>query len=181
MSKLNLGLLIMKDIDNNYGQSTTFAHIRANVITFDAEDNKPRNLIHSSIDMKDYQYFDGLVATCQMDSCKTDDGPYGFNIEYRDIHSAQYNKINKMAKTLKKIHNKMNKMDDEIGRPKSFGEFVIRFAKAIGVKTIVFHDDYENINPRYPDNSYQYVKNMNESIELIDDMASELQKKLANK
>jgi hypothetical protein len=62
---------------------------------------------------------------------------YGWSYEYHNVYSINNDKVHRMAKTLKTIEKRMDKLRDTQGRPKTFGQFVAHVAKAIGATMLV--------------------------------------------
>lgn len=61
---------------------------------------------------------------------------YGWSIEY-DPHTVDLVRAEKMVKTLRKIHKRLEAMAKEWGNPETFGAFALRVLKAIGAKGFV--------------------------------------------
>jgi len=92
-------------------------------------------------DEYDGPLYANLQARCQGDdnSRKREAGReqvYGFDFEYHDVYSVDLRKAERMAKTLKAVSVKLDKINETRGYVQSFGEYVGRIAEAIGAKGI---------------------------------------------
>lgn len=172
MSK-NIAILINRRIEKNFN-FRNYAHLLASVIYFDKDSRKPRNWGEYD-GKKDFEYFHNLFADCQMSA--DNDHAYGFKVSYHEPFRVDIRNCEKMVKTLRKIEKKINKLNDEFGEPRTFGEYVSRFAKAVGAKTVIFYEDYDNINLSYDNNHYREYK-VGVATGVIDNMANECIKEI---
>lgn len=172
--KVKYGILIRKKI-TNLPSDAKIARFFADVITFNEDDGKPRNFRFSSVENKDYQFFDGLTATCHISDDDTE--PYGYRVEYFSPYTVEQKDAERMYKTLKKINNKMKKFENEFGSHKSFGEYVSRFAKAVGAKVVVFYEDFDNAHSNYTYNNFLEYK-PGKAVEIVDEFVDKEAKKL---
>ena len=160
-------LLVNKSENDAIKENDKFINYNLTVVYL-SENKKPRNVRHSEFDGdKPYKFFDniqvsGLVSTGH-------ERAFGFHVEYRDVFSVKQNSVEKMYKTLKKINKKLNKYDNEDGRTDNFGTFVYRAAKAMGIKKIIFHNDYNNIHSHYDRNEYT-IYTLSKGIEILNKM-----------
>jgi hypothetical protein len=76
---------------------------------------------------------------------------YGWSVEYRNVFSVELREAERMAKTLKTIHARMEKADQTYGRPATFGAYLARVAVAIGADTF--------IRPDGPQRGWSYAEN----------------------
>ena len=73
---------------------------------------------------------------------------YAWHIEYRDITVRYVQEAEAYARTLKLIDRKMQKLADEFGRPTTFGQHLLRIAKAIGATQFVLPNKPDRYNDR---------------------------------
>lgn len=145
---LNLGLLIEQFCNSGiYGRK--YGHVRCSVIKVE-EDEKIKNINSMNmIGVKHNQYYDKLIIDCQTDN--EADHTYGWNIEYYNPLYVKYEEAYKMYRTLNYIHNKLAKMEEEIGKPANYAQFVLRVAKILKIDWFVFNEsefpvsDYRNM------------------------------------
>lgn len=163
-NKTKFGILIRKKI-TDMPDDKQICRFFADVITF-GDDGKPRNPRWDFLNDKDYQFFEDLTATCYISNDGMDT-PYGYHVEYFSPYSVELRDAEKMYKTLKKINNKLKKMESEFGTHKSFGEYVSRFAKAVGAKVVVFYENFDPKEANYSRNEYIEYK-PGKAIEKID-------------
>jgi hypothetical protein len=79
----------------------------------------------------------GLHISCQGDrqsQTRTDrpEPVYGFSCEYRDVYQIDARKATRMAKTLTRVNAKLEKLSEQRGYVKTFGEYCGRVAEALG-------------------------------------------------
>ena len=162
--------ILIRVSNHSWPSSDKFARFFADVITF-GEDGTPRNCSDLDVE-KDYKYYPNFTATCFVSS--DNDDYYGARVEYFDPYVVDMNTAEKMYKTLKKVNNKLRKYNNDFGSYKTFGEYVSRFAKAVGAKLVVFYDDYDAIHSNYKLNSYREYK-PGEAVKIIDDFVERVQ------
>lgn len=68
---------------------------------------------------------------------------YGWEIHYRDVHSIDRRRAERMARTLKSIEARMERTNAKYGRATTFGGYVLRVADAIGATRIVLREASE--------------------------------------
>jgi hypothetical protein len=126
-------------------RSHGYFHLRASVCT-DSRERNPQERERFPYGCSDrYQgpYYSGLEAGCQGDSGsqKSPDrgtAVYGFNqLEYRDEHSIDLGKAERMVKTLKAIERKLAKLAEVRGYARTYPEYIGRLAEVLGAKGIV--------------------------------------------
>lgn len=64
---------------------------------------------------------------------------WGFDIQAEDIGYAKADRLENIAKILRSIERKMEKMSQVEGPSQSFGAYVNRFGRAIGAKKVVIN------------------------------------------
>lgn len=127
---------------------TGTAYVKASVITL--ENNKPRNLVNDW-DSKANQFYLNLCLQGHIHN----NGIVSHGIEYIDVLSIDYDRANKMAKTLKTIGNKIAKMEDaRVSARSTFEQQLLDFATAIKAEFIVTYDDHSN-SSSYDDSTYK--------------------------
>ncbi len=113
-----------------------FGHITLDLVYVKSEQG--RN--NSSIGFYD-NYFDqkhkykGLKVTCQMDG--ESELPYAWKLSvdsYLGSQEVTLEKAERIIKTLRPIHRKMNKISDVEGDTNSFEEFIFRLVRVLNVK-----------------------------------------------
>jgi hypothetical protein len=98
-------------------------------------------------------WFYNLEISCQTDAehlrnfAKGDDPyarriSYAWDCEYRNMYSVNAARAGAMHKTLTAIDRKREKIAAEFGNPTTFWQFALHCAKAMGIKSVVKHDDY---------------------------------------
>lgn len=110
--------------------------------------NKPRNFGMNEWDNPKNQLLANLEAYIYAGT------PKQWDLEYRDIFSADLREIKRMAKTLEKAQRFLQKKIDQDGYPTSFGQYVARVAQAFGIKTILFYGDH-SASSNYDDSTYR--------------------------
>jgi hypothetical protein len=64
--------------------------------------------------------------------------PYGWTLCYLQPYRVDLGNVERMHKTLKTIQRKLDAMTENEGCATSFGQYVVRFARAIGARKILF-------------------------------------------
>jgi len=145
-------LLITQSEDNGT------KYITARVVTL--ENNKPRN-ISSSIyyDTPKNQYYANLTLKAHISNDYVDLGLVVHGLSYSDVYTAELSHCEAMFKTLKRITDKIEKIDQTriYNGPKPFAQSILDFATVIKAEYIVFYKT-ENIRSRYDDNDYRLYK-----------------------
>lgn len=80
---------------------------------------------------------------------------YGWEVVYRDVWSVTARRAEVMHKTLRMIEKRMTETAEQIGRPGSFGEFLVHFALAIKAKGFVRCT--ENRGWNYSDSEHRFM------------------------
>ena len=142
---------------DTYQRSGTH-YVVARVITL--ENNKPRNLSGNYLfDIPKTQYYSNLTLKAHYATDYNDLGLVMHGIEYTDVLSIDQNKAEAMAKTLKRISLKIQKLDETriYSGSKTYAQTVLDFAAAINAEFIVFYkSDHHNSN--YDSNDYRLYK-----------------------
>lgn len=96
-----------------------------------------------------------LVIGAQYDGATANHDPYGWDVEYRDVFSADLRRVEGMVKTLRKIERGLEKLRGEWGYPDTFAAYVTRVAKVLGIATFGYkHDGRESF---YDGNDYRWT------------------------
>lgn len=148
--RITLGILFQETVKNHLNIS--YGHIRGNIIK--VKEKGIENI--GSFDLmgtRQTQYYSDLQIRCQSD--ETIEHTYAWSVEYYSPISVKYKEAFLMYKTLGSINKRLSKMEQEIGEPTSFTQFVLRAAKIIGVKWFVFNrtthevTDYRNMDLKF--------------------------------
>lgn len=118
---------------------------------------------------------DGLTAISQGtdgDATKHERGRhvYGWEVVYRDQSRISLRRIGNMAKTLRTVDRRMSREDEKNGPPESFGQFLGRFACAVGAVGFVVRKGPNN-GWSYDDNAHR-IMTIREGIEHANFMIS---------
>ena len=132
-------------------------YITARVITL--ENNKPRNITDSFLfDTPKTQYYANLTLKAHYSNDYSDLSLVIHGIEYTDVLSIDQLKAEYMAKTLKRIGVKIEKLDNGrvySGR-KTYAQTVLDLAAAINAEFIVIQ--WSGNSGSYDDNEYRLYK-----------------------
>lgn len=79
-----------------------------------------------------------LRISCQGNVEQRDRGVYAWETEYYEASYIDLPRVRAMAKTLETIDRGMKRMAKEWGDPSTYGQYVLRVAKAIGAKELIF-------------------------------------------
>lgn len=132
-------------------------YIKASVITL--VNNKPRNLVGICFfDTPKTQYYENLTLTAHYSANFSDSGLVMHGIEYTDVLSIDQYKAEYMAKTLKRIGTKIQKLDDSriYSGNKTYAQTVLDFAAAINAEFIVIQQSGNSSS--YDNNEYRLHK-----------------------
>jgi len=80
---------------------------------------------------------------------------YGWEVAYRDVYKIGYARAQRMVATLHKVSNGLAKLERDMGAPQTFGDYMARVAKVLGVKRTAW-PTRENPNVSYDQNEYQF-------------------------
>lgn len=120
---------------------TPYAHVAFQVATRDSR--------HWSDDPVRGIYFkDNLQIRCQIDDrdhCPArDHSPsYSWEVFYHQPYAVDVPVAGKMLKTLKLIEQRLEKLRDQFGSPRTYGEYVVRIANILQAH-LVFYEQYPN-------------------------------------
>ena len=106
---------------------------------------------------------------------------YGWQIEYKP-YTVDLPKAEKMGKTLKLIHRRLEKITAQWGRPRDFGEYALRFLKAVGAVGLLKLADSRPGGWSYDDSTYRTVAMAGVSSTIFNELAdyqAEVEKKKA--
>jgi hypothetical protein len=124
--------------DSSLTCGTAYGHV---VVFFGyLEDGKARGLSYSG----GYHEVESLADLEIRNQVSSDhapegssDGSYGWSVEYRGVFSANLERVENMAKVLRKVSRSMEKQRDASGSPATFGQYVARALQALGIKQVV--------------------------------------------
>ncbi len=93
-----------------------------------------------SDDRKDGLRFDALRASSQgtdreYNGSTSERKLYGFGLHYQDIYTLELRDAEAFTKTLRTLQNRMAKLQEAQGYPKSFGQYLGQLAQAVKAKT----------------------------------------------
>ena len=110
--------------------SDQYGHVYVTFLT--EKDGKPYGFSESEFELYDFE------LSCQMSPRPLGSGEntaYAFEAAMRPWR-VTLDKAQKMVETLRKIDRKVEKLNQEWGRPDTYGQFVLRYLKAIGVRKV---------------------------------------------
>lgn len=132
-------------------------YITARVITL--ENNKPRNICGSFLcETPKTQFYENLTLKAHYSEENSDLGLVIHGIEYTDVLSIDQYKAEYMAKTLKRIGTKIEKLDGTriYSERKTYAQTVLDLAAAINAEFIVVQQSGNSSS--YDDNEYRLYK-----------------------
>lgn len=126
-SKLTLGLLVSVERDQTCG----YFHVRARVRRVEGDE------AWRGVETVRGLYLDHLMVTSQGQDTDTPRRLYGFGVEYRELFAVDEFLAPKMARTLRTISSRVDRLAELRGPRRSFGEYLGRVAEAIGATKIL--------------------------------------------
>ena len=123
-----------------------------------AEDDTPRNMSSDwAYQELPYKYeLNDLEFKCVWNEYSNDPlMGHWQQLAYQRCYGLEVPRLERMAKTLKSIITKLNKMNDSDGPVLSFAQYALRFAKAIGAKGLVIKTSGNST--WYNENQYRVV------------------------
>lgn len=78
-----------------------------------------------------------LRISCQGEGDSREKGVYAWDAEFHPTGGIDLARAKAMHKVLEAIQRKTQQMDKEWGRPQTYGQYVLRIAKAIGAKEMI--------------------------------------------
>lgn len=94
------------------------------------EDGFLRNLLDSSWPREPMA---DLVITAQADRSGSSSDAYGWRVEYKQPYAVELLRAEEMVKVLRKVSRGLDKMERELGYCESFGAYVARVGKVLGM------------------------------------------------
>lgn len=76
---------------------------------------------------------DDLEVRCTMTADLDNGAPYGWCMEYRGAYAVDLPRAEEMAKTLRTVQRKCDRLAAKYGAPATFAEYVVRMGEALGV------------------------------------------------
>lgn len=113
-------------------------------------------------------YLHDLQATSQGHDDDRKHGLYGFECHYQDVYSVNLRQAERMAKTLKTIETRLDKLVTKYGHPTTFGAYLARVAEAIHATAFVFPINWHGSS--YRDNEH-HITDIRDGISRIDSLA----------
>jgi hypothetical protein len=123
--------------DSNSFDYTHQLHIEIGVLENDGTPDNPK--WRNVTDLSDTPGYYDLTCTGYAKGREIE-GSYGWGIEYRNAYSVDLRRAKQMLKTLAAVDKTMEKMRTQEGNPQTFGQFVNRFARAIGASYLIVWD-----------------------------------------
>jgi hypothetical protein len=145
----NLGLRAYETGSDHY------RHVKFRFVKFDEKD-QIRNIMSGYQD-KPFEYFDDLEIHCQIGGTLEEGeelSPYSWGADYRDCYSIGLPAAEKMVKTLKRLEKGLAKLNEKLGRPETYADFVIRVANVLKVKAFVFPTTHNG--DMFNDNDFRF-------------------------
>ena len=147
------------------GQDTddTF-HANVDFVNCDPEKQIIRNHCDRRFDDDDIPGLADLQITSQGNSKRYSTGErvpaeerqlYAWDVEYRDVYSADLSRLQSMVKMLQKIDRSLVKARASDGREQSFGQYCLRVGKSIGAAGMIFKAAGNGCN--YSENEYKFT------------------------
>jgi len=169
--KTRLGLYVNEIRDRKYGD---YYHVTANIVTIgltayerreiDSSETYRPKTTHDTIrnvndhdDRADYNGLHLYDLQVQSQGCSDDETRhlYGFETEYRNVFSVDTRRAIAMAKTLQTIDKRQEKLNEQYGRPATFGAYLARIAQIIGADCFI-RPDGPQYGHAYADNSHRF-------------------------
>jgi hypothetical protein len=143
--------LLLSSKTNHWSGMSPLLRIELRVVYVTAT-GSIRNGSTSSFDTDPYA---DLVIGAQYDGATTERQPYGWEVEYRDVYSANLRRVEAMVKTLRKVERGLEKLRAEWGYPDSFAAYVVRVGKLLG--TSEFGYKAAGNDSSYDSNEYRWT------------------------
>ncbi len=97
-----------------------------------------------------------LVISAQTDGT-SEQSSYGWRVEYRNAYSVDLQRAEEMVRLLRKIERGMAKIEREFGYCESFGAYVARVAKVLGITTFGWRAEDGERSFAYSDSRYRWT------------------------
>lgn len=132
------GLFLTEEGRNRSGRYDCY-HIRAEPVVV-YENGCVRNVSWERLgDAENTQgCLEKLRISCQGNAEQRGRGVYAWEVEYDEVRWLRLQQAKAIVKTLETIDRKMAKAEREWGPPATYGQFVLRVAKAIGAKEMIW-------------------------------------------
>lgn len=136
--KPEFAMLLKKRTEpGKYGNPTRFI-ARAELVTLDPTDGSPRNITSGSL-FDGTLGLEGIVAVNSLPEDWASRGETGyFDLKFEAIIGYTLREMVAGGKVAARVQRKLDAMDVSLGRPTSFGAFVLRVAQALGVSTFTW-------------------------------------------
>ena len=161
-----------------YGNEHNYGHITIRPVKWLVPSGQVRNFTTSPLypEFEPALYLADLQLSCQY---HVEDGGvselYGYRLEYKP-YNVELEDAEKMVKTLRKINKKMEGYRQEWGNPQNFGDYAMRFLKAIGAGGVL-RQTSRGRGSGYDDNGFQ-PWNLTDLPWLVKNATTEVQEKV---
>lgn len=132
--RMPLAITITAESNRSFGDG--YFHVHGRPVTW--EDGKARGFASSYDPINGIETFENLRISCQGEYDRRSRGVYGFDAVYREPYTVDERMAEKMFKSLRTINRRLAKMREAEGSTHTYGEYVARFARAIGATEILF-------------------------------------------
>lgn len=141
-------LLVSVDASRDMGQSLMSLVVAP---VYAGEDGFLRNYTDSWGD----EPMADLRISAQADYVSED--AYGWRVEYAQPYSVDLRRAEMMVKTLRKVQRGLDRMERDLGYAESFGAFVARVGKVLGVSRYGWISEHGEVSWQYSDNTYRWT------------------------
>jgi hypothetical protein len=152
--KPHLAILYGQDNEPSIIDRNPMLRFRLSIVRV-MDDGRIRNLDSSGHEVEKNLDNLSIGATMEYSERNPDTRPWGFHTVYRNVYQVEAFSAKRMARVLSALNKRLDKMTAEYGMPESFGTYVMRVAKALGIKTFVYKQAGKGYN--YDDNEYAVV------------------------
>lgn len=86
---------------------------------------------------------------------------YAIRVEFENAYGLEFYKVENMFKTLKYVKARMDKIDSEYGQARDFDDIAIRFARSLGIKTVIVNSNHPGdsiCNTSFTGNMHEFHK-----------------------
>lgn len=87
--------------------------------------------------------YDGLMVNSTSSRDLSSSPSYGWDVEYRDVYTVDLRRAEMMVRVLRRASKAIDRLNDQFGYAATFGAYVLRAAKALGVKRFMLPSIHE--------------------------------------
>lgn len=87
--------------------------------------------------------YDGLMVNSTSSHNMPTSPSYAWDVEFRDVWSVDLRRAEMMVRVLRRVNKAMDRLNDQFGYASTFGAYVLRAAKALGVKRFILPSVHE--------------------------------------